>query len=129
MTPKQELIAHLAEEEHGPFPSTNSKTTLAKLTEWHKQAHKRHLIHALTGEPVQISLAPPKNPSASRNQDRNWSLNIANMSKGTGWRWEIAGTSINFPDEAKAAANKILGWEPTWEPCGWGWRVKDGRGQ
>jgi hypothetical protein len=135
VTPKQELIAHiLGEEWHADAPPP-SRATLNQLALWHAQAHReRHLAHAhknhtLPGYEVSITLAPPKNPSASRNGDRNWTLHLAHLSEGHGWRYELAGTSLNFPDEAKAVAAKLLGWEPTWEPCGWGWRVKGGRGQ
>jgi hypothetical protein len=133
VTPKQELTAHiLGEELHADAPPP-SRATLNQLALWHAQAHRdRHLTHAhenhtLPGYPVRIFLSPPKNPSASRNQDRNWVLNISHQ--GHGWRWEMAGTSAGFPDEAKVAANKLLGYEANWVKCGWGWEVKDGRGQ
>jgi hypothetical protein len=101
----------------------------------HKGMHdNRHLTHqhkvdgwATGGEQIQmtITLAPPKNPNASRNQDRNWSLHVANLSAGTGWRYEIPGTRAGDPEGAINEANKVLGWVADWEPVGWGWKVID----
>jgi hypothetical protein len=117
MTPKQELIAHL-KERHGV---SAPRGTHAQLIQGHKINHSLSLPHthrnnafAQGGEIIeyQIYLSPPKNPSASRNGDRNWVLTLA--SKGAGWRWELAGTWEGDPQGAITAANTRLGWIANW---------------
>lgn len=129
VTPKQKLLAHLTGCEHAGVVPTRG--TLNQLKLWHRHAHKdRHVLHAHTpdgiadgeiSEIVRITLQPPKNPSATRNQDRNWVLHIAHQ--GHGWRWEMAGTRDGDVNGAIAAADKMLGWEPNWAPVGWGFQA------
>lgn len=132
MTPKQELLAHL-EAQHG-YHQWSKKANHELLTKAHRQEHtEKHLTHshkpegwATGGEQIRvlIFLSPPKNPSASRNGDRNWTLNISHIDEGRGWRLELPGTNANFPEEAKAAANKSLGGFAEWSAKGWGFEVK-----
>jgi hypothetical protein len=131
MTPKQALVAHLASQ-HGEHVH---RGTHQHWITWHQDDHhSRHLTHQHRflgykdgGEQIDvtITLAPPKNASASRSQDRNWSLHVANLSQGSGWRYEIPGTRAGDPDGAINEANKLLGWIADWEPVGWGWKVID----
>jgi hypothetical protein len=126
-TPKQDLTAHL-EAQHAYHRRGNH----AELTLAHRHEHDgRHLTHLHQAGgwgngaeqiEMRIFLSPPKNPSASRNGDRNWTLTVA-MGAG-GWRYELLGTSLSFPGEAKDAASKILGWKPDWTVKGWGFEVK-----
>jgi len=135
-TPKQALELHMVGQ-HDQV--VRGRATHNQLKLIHKHDHdKRTLIHThqpdgwIDGghqQPVLISLAPPKNPSASRNGDRNWVLHIAYMDRGMGYRWELAGTRDGDADGAQAAAAKMLGWQPTWAVKGWGYEVKDGTGQ
>lgn len=128
MTPKQELVAHL-EAQHGEHIH---RGTHQQMVLRHRALHRQHLTHShqpagwTTGSEqiaVTITLSPPKNPSASRNGDRNWTLHIAHLSQGTGWRWEMPGTRAGDPEGAINEANKLLGWVADWEPVGWGWKV------
>lgn len=122
MTAKQELVAHLAEVGHGAFVSPRG--TLKELQERHTRAHRGfHLTHDVHGKPVRIFLSPPKNPSASRNQDRNWVLNVSHQ--GHGWRWEMPGTWNGDVAGAKDAADKLLGYQANWVKSGWGFEHKE----
>jgi hypothetical protein len=125
MTPKQALVAHL-ETQHGEHVHRGTHQHL-KLR--HRVVHQQHLTHthhpsgwATGGEQmeVKISLCPPKNVNSTRNGDRNWVLNIANLSQGTGHRWEMAGTREYDIPGAKSAADKLLGYEANWVAVGWG---------
>lgn len=131
MTAKQELLAHL-EGQHGA--QVKERLAHQKLVLQHKGLHDncRYLAH--THQPAgwttgsdqierRVFLSPPKNPSASRNQDRNWVLQIAE--KGGGWRYEMAGTWQGDPEGAKTEADKILGYAANWVACGWGFQHQE----
>lgn len=133
MTPKQEIVAHL-ELHHGEHVH---RGTHQQLVLRHRAAHRHHLTHThrpngwTTGSEqieVTISLSPPKNPSASRNGDRNWVLHIAHLKEGHGWRYELPGTRAGDVDGATLAADNLLGWKPAWVPKGWGFEAHE-RGQ
>lgn len=142
LTPKQKLLAHVLKMHEDQANRTlKTRFTFDQLAEWHAAAHKHHLTHkhgiyegrdtrvlgVRTGgeiEVVHIFLAPPKNPLATRNGDRNWSLNVTN--KTGGWRRELPGTRADDVDGAIATATRILGYVADWEAVGWGWKVKDG---
>jgi hypothetical protein len=70
-----------------------------------------------------IFLSPPKNPSASRNGDRNWVLNVTH--KGGGWRWEMPGTREGDIPGAQSAADKLLGYQANWVQHGRGFEHKE----
>jgi hypothetical protein len=131
MTAKQKLMNHLIEQ-HGEVNRV-MRGTHQQLAVKHKLDHDaRRLPHTHGSEgwftggdqvKLKIYLSPPKNPGASRNGDRNWTINIA--AKGNGWRWEMPGTWDGDPMGAVAAANKLLGWEPNWVPFGWGFQHQE----
>ena len=131
LTPKQSLLAHL-EGQHG-YHQWSKKASHELLTKAHRQEHaEKHLTHTHKPEgwasggdqqPVLIFLSPPKNPSASRNGDRNWTLTIA--FPGHGWRYELPGTRAGDPEGAQDAAEKILCYTADWQPKGWGYEVKE----
>jgi hypothetical protein len=132
MTPKQQLVSHLAIR-HGEDTSKAMRKPHQTLVLRHKDDHEaRRLTHGhqptgMTQGTDQIEyriyLSPPKNPSASRNQDRNWVLTIAG--KGGGWRWEMAGTWNGDVQGAKDAADKLLGYQAHWVKSGWGFEHKE----
>jgi hypothetical protein len=129
MTPKQQLLAHL-ETQHGDPAHRGSHQQLVLR---HKGDHdNRRLTHGhkpagmtLGTDQIEyrIFLTPPKNPSASRNGDRNWVLNISH--KGGGYRYEMAGTWEGEIPGAKSAADKLLGYEANWVKSGWGFEHKE----
>jgi len=132
MTPKQSLMAHM-KERHGV---SAPRGTHKQLIQGHRINHTRHLTHGhrpdgwVDGRDMtecSITLCPPKNPSATRNGDRNWVLHIAYLSEGRGWRWELAGTWEGDTKGAKEAANKELGWVANWviNETGYGYQHKE----
>jgi hypothetical protein len=130
MTPKQKLVNHLAVQ-HGDDTGKAMRLPHQKLVLRHKDHHDNRRLthgHQPTGMTMgtdqieyHIFLCPPKNPSASRNQDRNWVLNISH--KGGGWRWEMPGTWSGDPEGAKETANKLLGYAADWTANGWGFVI------
>jgi len=132
MTPKQQLVAHLAEQ-HGEQSPTR-RAPYQKLVLRHQSLHKRYLTHShlptgwTTGTDqtrTRIFLCPPKNPGATRNGDRNWVLQVTTPTSG--WRCELAGTWEGDITGAQTAANKELGYEANWvlNTTGYGYEQKE----
>jgi len=128
MTPKQALTQHIRLLH---IASPSARATLAQMVAWHDQDHaSKHLAHGHRSPgdisdltQVLISLSPPKNPSSNRRPDRNWSLHIAHMDKGTGWLLDLPGTRSGDPEGAIREADRLLGYQADWEPVGWGFRI------
>jgi hypothetical protein len=129
MTPKQQLVAHL-ECQHNDHVhrGTHQQLVLSHMIHHDKRilSHRHSADGMTTGTgqiAVRIFLSPSKNPSASRNQDRNWVLNVT--LKDRGQRWEMAGTWSGDVEGAKKAANHILGYEANWVAVGWGFQHQE----
>jgi hypothetical protein len=127
MTPRQQLVAHLATQ-HGEHIH---RGTHQQLIVRHKNLHKAHLTHShrpdgwtLGGDQIRfrIFLSPPRNPNSTKNEDRNWILNVAN--DFTGWRRPLPATWAGNITGAKCAADKLLGYQANWVAVGWGWKVE-----
>jgi hypothetical protein len=131
-TPKQALMGHMMNDHGFSRPAGTHKQLILN----HRRVHTSNVYLTHTHKPdgwvtggeqiqVRISLCPPKNPSASRNGDRNWVLHIAH--KDGGYRYEMPGTWEGDVKGAKEAANKLLGYEANWviNATGYGYTHQD----
>jgi hypothetical protein len=131
MTPKQALVAHLTYT-HGV---ARPRGTHKQLTIDHRHLHDVVLTHTheqpegwVTGDwkrQVRIVLIKPKNPSSTKAEDRNWTLQVAGHEKACIIQFvRLYSTYYNDDTGARRAAESWLGYMPKWiETRGGGWEV------
>lgn len=127
-TPKQKLVTHL-ETEHGATPQ-RVRETHKNLALWHRHQHDAVLTHThvpdgwVSGDVdrlVPIVLLKPRNPSGSKAEDRNWSLQVSgHENKNIIQIVRLYSTYNGDSKGAVAAAESWLGYSPEWYPTGGG---------
>ena len=132
VTPKQGLIAHL-ETLHQEYSNRGNHRQLALH---HRHLHDGVLTHShspdgwATGHDQRatpITLIKPKNPSSSKAEDRNWTLQISgHPNKDMVQFVRLYATRDGDDKGAKQAAEQWLGWAVAdWVPLAGGFGVND----
>jgi hypothetical protein len=142
MTVKQNLMTHL-KYTHATA-GWNAKWTHKRLVDWHLATHRRVLTHNHNTEgrtsgytdgsdqrPVRLCLIKPRNPSSSKAEDRNWTLQIVGHENPAIINFvRLYSTRDGDEKSAIASAEQWLGYSPDWTPTGGGgYEVQDGRGK
>jgi hypothetical protein len=129
-TPKQSLLAHLAEQ-HNEIVRRGTHNHWALK---HRHMHDTILLHTHAPDGwrdgghqrvVRLVLVPPKNPASTKAEDRNWTLQVSGHQKSIVQFVRLYGTYGADAQGAMKSAEQWLSYIPAnWVQCGPSYELK-----